>query len=93
MTFQTPSDATYLRFDLGRKTATSQIFYFDDVSLKKYETSTGHFRFDADKTEETGHADHFWAKALAAQAASRPAGKIEYRGVVRRRFAELSGAY
>lgn len=41
-------------------------------SVKKYETSTGHFRFDADRTEETGHADHFWAKALATQAASQP---------------------
>ncbi len=42
-------------------------------SVKKYETSTGHFRFDADKTEETGHADHFWAKSLATQAAGTPA--------------------
>jgi phage FluMu gp28-like protein len=62
-------------------------------SVKKYETSTGHFRFDADRTEETGHADHFWAKALAKQASSRPVGKTEYRGVARRRFAEMSGAY
>ena len=62
-------------------------------SVKKYETSTGHFRFDADRTEETGHADHFWAKALAKQASSRPVGKIEYRGIARRRFAEMSGAY
>jgi phage FluMu gp28-like protein len=59
-------------------------------SVKKYETSTGHFRFDADKTEETGHADHFWAKALAAQAASRPAGKIEFRSSgVRRDFTKM----
>ena len=41
-------------------------------SVKKYETSTGHFLFDADRTEETGHADHFWAKALATQAGSQP---------------------
>ena len=44
-------------------------------SVKKYETSTGHFRFDADKTEETGHADHFWAKALATQAATSRQGR------------------
>jgi phage FluMu gp28-like protein len=59
-------------------------------SVKKYETSTGHFRFDADKTEETGHADHFWAKALAAQAANRPAGKIEYKSTgVKRDFTRM----
>jgi len=61
-------------------------------SVKRYETSTGHFRFDADKTEETGHADHFWAKALAMQAASTPATKIEFRSTgVRRAHAEMSG--
>ncbi len=41
-------------------------------SVKKSSTGTGHFRFDAKKTEETGHADHFWAKALSVQAASQP---------------------
>lgn len=39
-------------------------------SVKKYATTTKHFRFDAERTEATGHADHFWAKALAVQAAS-----------------------
>ena len=39
-------------------------------SVKKYPTTTKHFRFDAERTETTGHADHFWAKALAVQAAS-----------------------
>lgn len=39
-------------------------------SVKKYETSTKHFRFDAERTDATGHADHFWAKALSVQAAS-----------------------
>ena len=62
-------------------------------SVKKYETSTGHFRFDADKTEETGHADHFWAKAMATQAASQPTGKVEYESVSKRHFAEMRGAY
>jgi len=41
-------------------------------SVKKIETTTGHFRFDADRTEQIGHADHFWAKALAVQARSKP---------------------
>jgi phage FluMu gp28-like protein len=39
-------------------------------SVKKYATTTKHFRFDAERTETTGHADHFWAKALSVQAAS-----------------------
>jgi phage FluMu gp28-like protein len=39
-------------------------------SVKKFPTGTGHFRFDAERTDETGHADHFWAKALARHANS-----------------------
>jgi phage FluMu gp28-like protein len=39
-------------------------------SVKKYATTTKHFRFDAERTEATGHADHFWAKGLSVQAAS-----------------------
>jgi phage FluMu gp28-like protein len=39
-------------------------------SVKKYATTTKHFRFDAERTEATGHADHFWAKSLVVQAAS-----------------------
>lgn len=38
-------------------------------SVKKYATTTKHFRFDAERTDATGHADHFWAKALSVQAA------------------------
>ncbi len=40
-------------------------------SVKKYATTTKHFRFDAEKTDATGHADHFWAKALSTQAGTR----------------------
>lgn len=39
-------------------------------SVKKYATTTKHFRFDAERTDATGHADHFWAKGLSVQAAS-----------------------
>ncbi|MBT0666345.1 terminase family protein [Geobacter pelophilus] len=41
-------------------------------TVKKVATSTGNFRFDADREEATGHADHFWAKALAVHARSAP---------------------
>lgn len=47
-------------------------------SVKKYATTTKHFRFDAERTDATGHADHFWAKALSTQAASTQAGPIAY---------------
>lgn len=39
-------------------------------SVKKYATTTKHFRFDAERTDATGHADHFWAKALSTHAGS-----------------------
>lgn len=39
-------------------------------AIKKLPTGTGHFRFDAERTDATGHADEFWACALAAHAAS-----------------------
>ncbi len=42
-------------------------------AVKKFVTATGHLRFDAARTD-AGHADEFWAKALADFAASeRPA--------------------
>ena len=37
-------------------------------SVKKYATTTKHFRFDAERTDATGHADHFWAKSLSVHA-------------------------
>ena len=37
-------------------------------AVRKYATAAGHFRFDAERTDH-GHADEFWALALAAYAA------------------------
>jgi len=48
-------------------------------TVKKIATSAGNFRFDADREEATGHADHFWAKALAVQARSNPSAPIEFK--------------
>lgn len=60
-------------------------------SVKKYATMTKHFRFDAERTDETGHADHFWAKALAVQAGSGPAAVIEFQSTgVRREFTRMA---
>ena len=50
-------------------------------SVRRYATATGHFRFDAERTDEIGHADHFWACALAELAASAPIGTQHYEGI------------
>lgn len=38
-------------------------------SIKRSVTSSGHVRFDAERSETDGHADRFWALALAVHAA------------------------
>ncbi len=58
-------------------------------SVKKYATTTKHFRFDAERTDATGHADHFWAKALAVQAAST--SKRTVADALKDRFAGFMG--
>lgn len=78
--------------DLQSRIPISQAIRNSLHSVKKYETTTGHFRFDADRTEETGHADHFWAKALATQAESHPASVIEYKSFGKRVASEM-GSY
>lgn len=40
--------------------------------VRKYVTASGNVRYDAERTESLGHADRFWALALALHAASRP---------------------
>jgi phage FluMu gp28-like protein len=47
-------------------------------SVKRYPTPTGHFRFDADRTDATGHADHFWALGLMLNAQSGPAVTVDF---------------
>jgi phage FluMu gp28-like protein len=37
-------------------------------SIKRMTTATGAIRFDADRSDATGHADHFWALSLAIHA-------------------------
>jgi len=38
-------------------------------AVKRFTSPTGHFRFDAERTDQ-GHADEFWASALATAAAA-----------------------
>jgi phage FluMu gp28-like protein len=46
-------------------------------AVKKTTTVAGNIRFDAERTE-AGHADEFWAHALAAHAAGGRTWKMEY---------------
>ncbi|HEU0367571.1 MAG TPA: hypothetical protein VFR42_00065, partial [Candidatus Acidoferrum sp.] len=72
-------------------------------AVKRYTSPTGHFRFDAERTE-AGHADEFWALALAiaAGASARPALGVavdsrkdwytnQQRGIMTRQAQEISG--
>jgi phage FluMu gp28-like protein len=58
-------------------------------TVKKIATPTGNFRFDADRDETIGHADHFWAKALAVEARSKPSYKMAYESVKKSDYADL----
>ncbi len=62
-------------------------------SVKKYVTSTLHDRFDADRTEVTGHADHFWAKALAVEAAGGKVVEIDFVSTGQRRMNNVMDSY
>lgn len=59
-------------------------------SVRKYVTVAGNVRYDADRTEATGHADRFWALALALHAAATPTYQIEFMGTgIKRAFAGM----
>ncbi len=58
--------------------------------VTKQVTPTGNIRFTAERTAD-GHADHFWALALAKQAASNPSAPIEFMSSGPRESAQLGG--
>jgi phage FluMu gp28-like protein len=58
-------------------------------AVKKTVTAAGNIRFDADRTEK-GHADEFWAHALALHGASNPAGPIEFESTGKKRTCRSS---
>jgi phage FluMu gp28-like protein len=59
--------------------------------VTKQTTAAGNIRFTAERTPD-GHADRFWALALAIHAASRPNAPIEYTsGGPRVLLTEMSG--
>lgn len=53
-------------------------------AIKKTTTAAGNIRFDAARTSK-GHADEFWAHALALHAASEPIANIEFESTGNRR--------
>jgi phage FluMu gp28-like protein len=55
-------------------------------AVTKETTAAGNIRFTAERSEN-GHADRFWALALAIHAASQPSGPIEYESTGRRQSA------
>jgi phage FluMu gp28-like protein len=61
-------------------------------SVRRIVTPSGNVRYDAERSER-GHADRFWALALALHAAENPRGPVEYRSVLRRAFAGWKGAF
>jgi phage FluMu gp28-like protein len=65
----------------------------DDLhSIKKYTTAAGNIRYDAERSD-IGHADRFWACALAIHASDVPYQKPEYKTALKRRLARGKGAY
>lgn len=62
-------------------------------SVKRYVTSAGNIRFDAERTQD-GHADRFWSLALCCHAASTGHAPIEYHQAQAGRRSEFeAGAY
>lgn len=60
--------------------------------VRKTVTAAGNIRFMAEAGDD-GHADRFWALALALHAAGGPAGPVEYESVASRRLGDGKGAY
>jgi phage FluMu gp28-like protein len=62
-------------------------------AVKRYVTAAGTVRFDAERTDAAGHADHFWALALALAAAEEPGLSVEYFSSAQPRSFALSRAF
>lgn len=61
-------------------------------SVTKVTTPSGNIRLDADETAE-GHADRFWAAALANEAAKQYSGPTEVHSRGRRQSSRILGGY
>ncbi len=70
----------------------NQALVRDIHSIKKIVTVAGNVRFDADRNE-SGHADRFWALALALHASNKPGGKLQVTSRMRRHFTRILRGY
>jgi len=61
-------------------------------SVTKQTTAAGNIRFTAERTPD-GHADHFWALALAIHAAASPVAPIDYASTGQRATSAGLGDY
>ncbi len=61
-------------------------------AIKRYITPAGNVRFDAERTD-AGHADHFWALALALHAADEPGLSTDFISTGAPRAYTQSGAF
>ncbi len=61
-------------------------------AIKRYVTPAGNVRFDAERTD-AGHADHFWALALALHAAEEPSLSADFISSGSERAFARSGAF
>ena len=62
-------------------------------AVRRTHTDAGNVRFEAPRTKD-GHADRFWALALALNAASKGTSKMEYKGdrhATSERFTDFAG--
>lgn len=69
-----------------------QVIRSDLRAVTKQVTSAGNVRFTAERTPD-GHADRFWAAALAIHAASTPATHIAYQSAGQRMAAQIDAGY
>ncbi len=61
-------------------------------AIKRYVTPAGNVRFDAERTD-AGHADYFWALALALHAADEPGLGVDFISSRSERAYARSGAF
>lgn len=62
-------------------------------SIKRVVTQAGNVRFDAERTEEAGHADAFWALTLALAAADIAGASTDFISNETRRAFARSAAF
>lgn len=62
-------------------------------SVYKINTAAGHARYDADATEESGHADYFWAQSLALLAAGDASSVPMMKSYGKRNWSRAAGMF